>query len=70
VSELHEPVPQTIPAAVASAAREFGDAPALTEPDGPRLSYRQLHEQVTLVARALIAEGVAPGDAVAPVPRE
>ena len=65
MSELHEPVPQTIPAAVASAAREFGDAPALTEPDGPRLSYRQLHEQVTLVARALIAEGVAPGDAVA-----
>jgi acyl-CoA synthetase (AMP-forming)/AMP-acid ligase II len=65
VSELPEPVPQTIPAAVASAAREFGDAPALAEPCGPRLSYRQLHEQVAVVARALIAEGVAPGDAVA-----
>jgi HIP---CoA ligase len=65
VSELPEPVPQTIPAVVASAARAFGDAPALAEPGGPRLSYRQLHEQVAVVARALIAEGVAPGDAVA-----
>jgi acyl-CoA synthetase (AMP-forming)/AMP-acid ligase II len=55
----------TIPAAVASAAREFGDAPALAEPGGPRLSYRQLHEQVIVVARALIAEGVGPGDRVA-----
>jgi len=55
----------TIPGAVASAAREFGDAPALVEPGGPRLSYRELHERVRLVARALIAEGVAPGDTVA-----
>ncbi len=58
-------MPQTIPAAVASAAREFGDAPALAEPGRPRLSYRDLHEQVAAVARALIAEGIAPGDAVA-----
>jgi HIP---CoA ligase len=55
----------TIPAAVASAARRFGDAPALAEPGGPRLSYRELHERVQAVARALIAEGVAPGDTVA-----
>ena len=55
----------TVPAAVARAAREFGDAPALAEPGGPRISYRQLHKQVTRVARALIAEGVAPGDRVA-----
>ena len=55
----------TIPGAVASAAREFGDAPALVEPGGPRLSYRELHERVRVVARALIAEGVAPGDTVA-----
>jgi HIP---CoA ligase len=55
----------TIPAAVASAAREFGDSAALAEPGGPRLSYRQLHERVTVVARALIAEGVLPGDRVA-----
>jgi len=55
----------TIPAAVASAAREFADAPALAEPGGPRLSYRELHERVRTVARALIAEGVAPGDTAA-----
>jgi HIP---CoA ligase len=55
----------TIPAAVARAAREFGDAPALAEPGGPRFSYRELHHRVTTVARALIAEGVAPGDRVA-----
>jgi HIP---CoA ligase len=55
----------TVPAAVASAAREFGQAPALVEPGGPRLSYRDLHERVRTVARGLIAEGVAPGDTVA-----
>jgi acyl-CoA synthetase (AMP-forming)/AMP-acid ligase II len=55
----------TIPAAVASAARDFGDATALAEPGGPRLSYRELHEQVTGVASAFIAGGVAPGDRVA-----
>ena len=64
----------TIPGAVASAAREFGDAPALADtaladpwpgPDGPRISYRELDERVTAVAAALIAEGVAPADRVA-----
>ncbi len=55
----------TVPAAVASAAREFGDTTALAEPGGPRFSYRELHERVSAVAGALIAEGVAPGDRVA-----
>jgi len=55
----------TIPAAVASAAREFGDAEALAEPDGVRLSYRELHERVGEVARALICDGIGPGDRVA-----
>ncbi len=50
---------------MASAARAFGDAPALVEPGGPRLSYRDLHERVRTVARALIAEDVGPGDTVA-----
>ena len=58
-------IPATIPAAVASAAREFGDAEALAEPGGARLSYRELHERVGEVARALIADGIAPGDRVA-----
>jgi len=55
----------TIPAAVATAAREFGDAEALAGPDGPKLSYRELDERVREVARALIASGIAPGDRVA-----
>ena len=55
----------TIPAAVAHAAREFGGAEALAEPDGPRLSFRELDERVSEVARALITEGIAPGDRVA-----
>jgi HIP---CoA ligase len=58
-------IPTTIPAAVASAAREFGDAEALTEPGGARLSYRELHDRAREVARALIADGIAPGDRVA-----
>jgi HIP---CoA ligase len=57
--------PTTIPAAVATAAREFADAEALAEPGGARLSYRELHERASEVARGLIADGIAPGDRVA-----
>ncbi len=55
----------TIPAAVQAAAVQFGDATALAEPGGPVLSYRALHERVRDVARALIANGIEPGDRVA-----
>ena len=55
----------TIPAAVARAAREFGDAEALAEPGGPRLSYRDLDERAAAVTGALIDAGVGPGDRVA-----
>jgi HIP---CoA ligase len=58
-------IPATIPAAIANAAREFGDAEALAEPGGARLSYRELHQRVGEVARALIADGIVPGDRVA-----
>ena len=58
-------IPATIPAAVASAAREFGHAEALVEHGGARLSYRELHERVGEVARGLIADGIARGDRVA-----
>jgi HIP---CoA ligase len=56
---------QTIPAALARAARQFGDGAALAEPGGPRLSYWELHDRVATVSRALLAEGIVPGDRVA-----
>jgi len=55
----------TIPAALRRAAREFGDCDALAGPAGQRLSYRELGERVSEVARALLADGIAPGDRVA-----
>ena len=56
----------TVPAAVARAAREFGDAAALVDPAaGPPVSYRELGERVTAVTGALIEAGVEPGDRVA-----
>jgi acyl-CoA synthetase (AMP-forming)/AMP-acid ligase II len=55
----------TIPAAVARAAREFGDAEALAVPGGLRLSYAELEEQVTTVAGALVGSGISAGDRVA-----
>jgi HIP---CoA ligase len=58
-------VDQTIPAAVTSAAREFGAVTAVAEPGGPRLTYAELHERVAAVAGKLIAEGIEPGDRVA-----
>ena len=56
---------QTIPAAVASAAREFGAVTAVAGPGAPRLTYAELHERVAAVAGTLIAEGIEPGDRVA-----
>jgi len=55
----------TIPAAVVSAARAFGPAPALVEPGVAEWSYRQLHDEVRRAARALIGGGLRPGDRLA-----
>ena len=55
----------TIPAAVAHAAREFGSAPALVDPDAGQWTYQQLHDEVRRVARALIGHGLGPGDRLA-----
>jgi acyl-CoA synthetase (AMP-forming)/AMP-acid ligase II len=55
----------TIPAVLTHAARMHGDAEALVEPGGPRLSYHELHDRVREVARAFIAAGIQPGDRVA-----
>jgi HIP---CoA ligase len=55
----------TIPAAVARAAREFGDTEALAVPGGLRLSYAELEERVAGVAGALMEAGIEAGDRVA-----
>jgi acyl-CoA synthetase (AMP-forming)/AMP-acid ligase II len=55
----------TIPAALARAARQFGDSVAIAEPGRLRLTYRELDEQVGSVAAALAAAGVKAGDRVA-----
>jgi acyl-CoA synthetase (AMP-forming)/AMP-acid ligase II len=54
----------TIPAAVARAAREFGDHEAIAGPD-QRLSYAELHAAVCLVARRYAAAGLRRGDRLA-----
>jgi acyl-CoA synthetase (AMP-forming)/AMP-acid ligase II len=60
------PIPElTIPAAVARAAREFGDAEALAVPGGVRLSFAELEERVAGVAGALMESGIEAGDRVA-----
>ena len=55
----------TVPGVVAWAAGEFGDAEALADPEGSRLSYRSLWSQVQGVAAGLIDSGVEAGDRVA-----
>jgi acyl-CoA synthetase (AMP-forming)/AMP-acid ligase II len=55
---------QTIPAAVAHAAQAFPDREAIAD-GAARLSFRDLQEQVRLLARVYIAKGVQPGDRVA-----
>jgi acyl-CoA synthetase (AMP-forming)/AMP-acid ligase II len=56
---------ETIPAALRHATTEFGDCVALAGPAGQRLSFRELGERVSEVARALVADGIGPGDRVA-----
>jgi HIP---CoA ligase len=55
----------TIPAAVDRAAAQFGGQTAIAEPGGPRLTYADLQARVRVVAGALIARGIEPGDRVA-----
>jgi acyl-CoA synthetase (AMP-forming)/AMP-acid ligase II len=54
----------TIPAAVAEAARRFGDAEALVD-GSVRMTWRELHEHVRATAGLFAAHGVRPGDRVA-----
>jgi HIP---CoA ligase len=55
----------TIPAALDQAASRFGDLIAISEPAGPRLTYRELNDQATGIAAALAAAGIEAGDRVA-----
>jgi HIP---CoA ligase len=55
----------TIPAVLASAAGQFGDSLAVAEPGGPRMTYRELHEQVGAIAAALASAAIEVGDRVA-----
>jgi HIP---CoA ligase len=55
----------TIPAAVTAAAQQFGAATAVRDEGGAALSYADLRARVRDVARALIGQGVEPGDRVA-----
>jgi HIP---CoA ligase len=60
----HDRGPLTIPEALQQAADIYGDDEALV--DGTtRFSFRDLAERVDLVARALVASGIEPGDRVA-----
>jgi acyl-CoA synthetase (AMP-forming)/AMP-acid ligase II len=57
----------TIPALVARAATSFADADAIadTQEGGRRMTYRQLIAEIDRAAAALVASGVAAGEAVA-----
>jgi acyl-CoA synthetase (AMP-forming)/AMP-acid ligase II len=56
--------PVTIPEALARSVVTYGDEEALVD-GATRLSFRQLNDRVGLVASALIASGIEPGDRVA-----
>ncbi len=55
----------TIPAALERAATLFADRPAIAEPGGARLTYRELRTRVTGIASALIEAGIEAGDRIA-----
>ena len=57
-------LPQTIPAIVERAAREYGSLEALVD-ERARLTFAQLAEAAVTSARALVSLGIEPGDRVA-----
>ena len=59
-----EPVPQTIPAVVERAARDYASLEALVD-DRERITFAGLADAAVTSARALISSGVEPGDRVA-----
>jgi len=59
-----EHLPTTLPALIRQAAERFPDRPAIVD-EGVTLSYAELLARSRVVARALMAHGVATGDRVA-----
>ena len=57
------PSPATLSNLIAEAAHRFGDDEAIVAIDG-RMSYRDIDAKSDLVARALGAAGIGPGDHV------
>ena len=57
-------LPETVPAALQRAARDFGDAEAVVD-GSHRWTFAELQAESRRVARALAAYGVRPGDRVA-----
>jgi acyl-CoA synthetase (AMP-forming)/AMP-acid ligase II len=57
-------LPLTVPAVLRAAATDSADVEAVVAGE-VRLTFAQLQDQVTAFARALLADGVAPGDRVA-----
>ncbi len=60
---MNSPIPQTYPAAVARAARLYGQAPAIVT-DTANCSFVELEAKAFAVARSLLANGVKRGDRV------
>ena len=71
MNEVDEPtvdLPLTVPGLLARAVERFGDSEALVDASVEptvRLSYRELADRSRAMARALVAEGIEPGDRVA-----
>lgn len=72
-ADAHSPYPtagvadqlQSMPEAFAWAAQQWGDAPAIEDrhrQPHTKLTFRQLHEQITCFAAGLSTLGVRPGD--------
>ena len=64
-SDLEKTLGHTLPGVIAHVATRYGEVPFIIGEDGRRISFAAFKEQVDLVARALIAQGIQHGDRVA-----
>jgi len=58
-------IPNTIAEMLVSSAAVYGDSLAIAEPDGARMSFREVDDAARVAARAFIQAGAAKGDRVA-----